>query len=206
MSTEKATIEINEETIQKAYQTLGIEISKAEGDEEDMDEEGDEEDDEKTKKKVKKSEQDELSSEDKIIKGISDSLNESFGEKFKATALLNKSLEDKLGEMNEKLEKAEQRIEELEETPTQRKSVTSFIEKAFQEDKDSGKKMLSLSQHRNEIQNLLIEKAGLGSDLLEKGVVDNFWNNEVQYYEATGSLHRGAFEKLYKDDNIQIVR
>jgi hypothetical protein len=66
--------------------------------------------------------------------------------------------------------------------------------------------MLSVSQHRNEIQNMLIEKAGLGGDMIEKGEIDSFWNQEMQYFEATNNLHPKAVQKLLTEDKIQLVR
>lgn len=145
-------------------------------------------------------------SEDSTLNAIN-SLNDSIGKKFEAMATINKALSDQLSETKEELKKSQEKIQALEETPI-RKSITTqnFIEKAFQEDEKTGNKMLSVSQHRAEIQNMLIEKAGLGGDDVIEKSVDNFWNNEMQYFEATNSLHPRALQKLMAEDKIQIVR
>jgi predicted nucleic acid-binding Zn-ribbon protein len=219
------TIEITPETIQAAYKTLGIDqevISKAEEEKEDS--EKDKKEDTK-KKKIQKSiselkdqlqkAETELAgldgkkiekSEDSTLNAIN-SLNDSIGKKFEAMATINKALSDQLGETREELKKSQEKIQALEETPI-RKSVTTqnYIEKAFQEDEKTGNKMLSVSQHRTEIQNMLIEKAGLGGDDVIEKSIDTFWNNEMQYFEATGSLHPRALQKLVAEDKIQIVR
>jgi len=230
----KNTIEINDESIKKAYETLGIdykEISKAEKEEDQDNEEpdGDDEEVDEKKKKLQKAIDDKRetlqkaqealdlldgkSSEpedesSKIAKSVSDTLEKSFGEKFDALITLNKSLTGELGEVKENLEKSEERIRELEELPTGRKSITteSFIEKAFSENDETGKKMLSISQHKNEIQRMLIEKAGLNGDMIEKSQVDTFWKSEMEYYEATGTLRPMGIERLYKEHDIQIVK
>lgn len=230
------TIEITPETIQAAYKTLGIDqevISKAEEMEEDEDKEDEDSEEDKKedikekKKKIQKSISDlkeqlqkaetELAgfdgkkeeikkSEDPTLNAIN-SLNDSIGKKFEAMATINKALSDQLGETREELKKSQEKIQALEETPI-RKSVTTqnFIEKAFQEDEKTGNKMLSVSQHRAEIQNMLIEKAGLGGDDVIEKSIDTFWNNEMQYFEATNSLHPRALQKLMAEDKIQIVR
>lgn len=215
------TIEITPESIQAAYKTLGIEqevISKAEEVEEDT-KENKKEKMEKSisalKEQLQKAESDlaELEGKKEIEKSDNDTLsainalNESIGKKFEAMATINKSLSDQLGETREELKKSQEQIQALEETPI-RKSVTTenFIEKAFQEDEKTGNKMLSVSQHRNEIQNMLIEKAGLGGDEMIEKSVDSYWNNEMQYFEATNLLHPKAMQKLLAEDKIQIVR
>lgn len=227
------TIEITPETIQKAYETLGIDqevISKAESEGSEEDEEEDEMEMKKDKKKKmeksisdlkeqlqkaedelaglegeKPKEKIEKGGENEILKAIHSS-NEIMGKKFEAMATLNKNLENQLGETREELEKAQEKIQALEDTPI-RKSITTqnYIEKAFQED-DNGNKMLSLSQHKREIQGMLIEKAGYDKEEIEKADIDKFWENEMTYFESTNSLHPKAVQRLLKDDKIEITR
>lgn len=210
----KKNIEVTPESIQEAYKTLGISFEKSEdpdlkksedNDADDVDGDSDpEDDDEKApKKKGKKMEKSEDNTFDKAFEKLSKSLDS----KFEALVTINKGLSDQLSKTNDELVKAQDRIEEL-ETSSNRKSITStgFIEKAFQENEETGKKMLSVSQHKNSIQNLLIEKAGFGSDVIEKGQVNDFWRNEMEFFESTGSLHPKAIEKLFAEDNIQLVK
>lgn len=217
------TIEITPATVQEAYKILGIDqevIIKSEKEKEDDDE------DDEEKVEMKKSEIDALNEKIKkqekelveLKKGEDppieksdtlnaiNALNENVGKKFEAMATINKSLSDQLSQTQEELKKSQEQIKTLEDTPI-RKSLTTknFIEKAFQEN-DQGNKMLSVSQHRREIQGMLIEKAGLDGDEIEKSEIDNFWNNELQYFEATNSLHPKAVQKLLLDDKIQVVR
>lgn len=236
------SIEVNEESINKAYETLGIDMSslekakktkKEDDDEKEEDEEMEKEKGDKDKlqkgelEKLVEQKRDELRKAEEslaLLNGKStleksqdntqvvdavNKLGKDLGDRFSSMALLNKAMEDQLSEMSDRLEKAEGKIKEYEEAPLDRKSITTqgYIEKAFQENEDTGKKMLSISQHKREIQGLLIEKAGLNEgDVLEKGVTDTFWNNEMLHFEATGGLRIRAIEKLFKDDNIQIVK
>jgi hypothetical protein len=212
-------IQITKEAIEDAYKVLGVSLSKAQestiikGQENEDDEEEDEEEDnkkeeEKEKKPVKDKKLKMEKSQDSTILKAFEQLNKNLEGKFEALATINKGLTDELSQTREELSKAQEQIEELGEV-SNRKSITikGFIEKAFQENETNGKKMLSLSQHKNIVQNMLIEKAGFGeSDVLEKANVDDFWSNEMQYFEATNSLHPKAIEKLYREDNIQLVK
>jgi predicted RNase H-like nuclease (RuvC/YqgF family) len=212
-------IQITKEAIEDAYKVLGVSLSKAQestiikGQENEDDEEDDEEDDnkkeeEKEKKSIKEKKPKMEKSQDSTILKAFEQLNKNLEGKFEALATINKGLTDELSQTREELSKAQEQIEELGEV-SNRKSITTkgFIEKAFQENETNGKKMLSLSQHKNVVQNMLIEKAGFGEgDVLEKANVDDFWSNEMQYFEATNSLHPKAIEKLYREDNIQLVK
>lgn len=217
----KNNIQVTPEAIEDAYKVLGISLFKAEDDK--MNKEEDEDDDEEKPKKEKEDEEDDEKpdiekapkkkkekmekSEDSALDAIN-RLSKSLEGKFEALATINKSLTDSLSETREELEKAQEKLEAIETSPMGRKSVTTsnFIEKAFQENEVSGKKMLSMSQHKSSIQRMLIEKAGLDEDTFEKSAVNDFWSNEMQYFEATNSLHPKAIEKLFKEDNIQLVK
>jgi hypothetical protein len=210
-------IQITKETIADAYKTLGISLSKAQESTIEKGQEDDENDDEnenenensevdKKEKKEKKPKM-EKADESAALRAI-DALSKNLESKFVALGTINKALTDELSQTREELAKAQEQIEEIGEV-AQRKSITTkgFIEKAFQENETNGKKMLSMSQHKSSIQNLLIEKAGFGQgDVLEKGQVNDFWTNEMQYFEATNSLHQKAIEKLFQEDNIQLVK
>jgi hypothetical protein len=212
----KEIINITPEAIQEAYKTLGVELSKSEEsviekaedtEEEEVEKESEEEVEEKKEKKEKKPkmEKAEESSFEKAFAKLNDGLNK----KFDALITLNKGLENQLSETREELSKSQERIEELETSTAGRKSISTqnYIEKAFQENETNGKKMLSISKHKANIQNMLIEKAGFGTEeVIEKSQVDNFWRNEMEYFEATGSLTKRAIEKLYTEDNIQLVK
>lgn len=212
----KEDLKVTPEALAEAYKILGVstinkaedpKLSKAEDEESDEDEGSDEdemEDKKENKKKGKKMEKSETPDLSKAIETLGENLNK----KFEAIALINKGLIDELSSTREELSKAQERIEEIETSSAGRKSITttSFIEKAFQENETSGKKMLSMSQHKPQIQNMLIEKAGYNSNTIEKANVDSFWENEMQYFEATNSLHPKAIEKLFKEDNIQLVK
>lgn len=233
----KKTIEINDESIQKAYETLGIDINslslekakKEKEEDDDEEEEGEEKEEMKKAEELVSKKREELekaeselaklnksksSGDDVLIKAL-DGFNKEMSNKFEALITINKSLENRFSTVSEELEKAQEtiekaheRIEELENSSAGRKSITTekFIEKAFQENEDTGKKMVSMSQHKGEIQGLLMEKAGLNGDFIEKSQLDSFWNNEMQYFEATNMLRPRAVERLFKEDNIQIVK
>jgi hypothetical protein len=215
----KNNIQVTPEAIEDAYKVLGISLFKAEDDEmnkeddkkpeedEGEDSPEDKKEDKKEKEKKKKVPEKMEKSEDSALEAIN-RLSKSLEGKFEALATINKSLTDSLSETREELEKAQEKLEAIETSPMSRKSVTTsnFIEKAFQENETSGKKMLSMSQHKSSIQRLLIEKAGLDGDTFEKSAVNDFWSNEMQYFEATNSLHPKAIEKLFKEDNIQLVK
>lgn len=216
----KENINVTPEAIEEAYKVLGITLSKSENpsleksednseDNEDPEEEDSLEDKKEDKKEKKKKPFPKMEkSEDSAVLGAIEKLSKGFDEKFNAIATINKGLTDALNETREELEKAQEQIEELSKAPMGRKSITTqgFLEKAFQENETNGKKMLSISQHKSALQKMLIEKAGFDGDVLEKSNVNEFWANEMQYFEATNSLHPKAIEKLYNEDNIQLVK
>lgn len=212
----KETVEITPEAIEEAYKILGISksedpsLSKAEDDEEDEGSAEDEEEDKKEMKKKggKKMEKSEFPEIVKAIQVLGESLNKSFSEKFEALGKINKGLSDELNQTKEELQKSQERLEELENSSSGRKSITTqnFIEKAFQENEENGKKMLSISQHKKEIHDILMEKAGYVGEVIEKSQVNTFWENEMQFHEATGSLNPRAIKELFIKDNIQLVK
>lgn len=128
---------------------------------------------------------------------------------FESVGTLVKGLSDQLNSTKEELQKAQEQIEELQNQPVGRKSITGtkFIDKDFNkgENIEEDGNVLSMSANRNEIQNILLEKSGL-NEIEKGGKVDSFWNQELQYFEANGYLTKGAVDRLLKSDKVQIVR
>jgi hypothetical protein len=115
---------------------------------------------------------------------------------------INKSLSDELSSTKEEIEKANKRIESLEKQPVGRKSFlnTQFIEKAFQENAETGKKQLSMSQHKNEINNVLDSLA------FEKGQMNELYANGISMYQSSGVMPEDVIRDLFAKHNIQIVK
>lgn len=218
MSKEDINVKVTPEALAEAYKILGVSLEKSDNpeieksyEEEGVGDDGKEDsggEDAKPDMSGSLNAKDKKKKKKNKIKKAFKKLSKGLDSKLDALVTINKSLTDQLGQHKETLEKAQERIEELENIPAGRKSIITqnFIEKAFTENEGTGKKMVSVSQHRTELQGLLISKAGLDGDSIEKANIDSFWQNEMEYFEATNSLHPKAIEKLFKDDNIQLVK
>lgn len=226
---DKKTIEITQDTIKKAYETLGVSVESSSLEKAEVEKDEDEDKDEEKEKGMRKGELESLIAKqkedlrkseeelnalngaktEKVEKSESSSIEKAIlnmrneiNEKFTVLGQLNKSLRDQLEETQERLEKAE---EDLSKSAGRKSIVTKqFIEKAFQEN-ENGDKVLSIRAHKNEIQRLLIEKSGFSEDVIEKSQVNEFWKNEMEYFEATGGIRPRAAERLLKENKIQIV-
>jgi len=134
-------------------------------------------------------------------------------EEISSLRKVNTELRSELGGVNTKLETITKSltdvtalVEKIGDQPQGRRSIQpgSFLEKAFQEEEGeagkTGKKMLSLSGHKKEIRNFLMEESGI-----QKGKKDGFYSDGLEFFEATGKLTEKVIVALFKDKNIKIV-
>lgn len=147
------------------------------------------------KKEIKKEEKNE-----EMEKAISESIQPLL-KPIQKLIEINKGLTDELSSTKEEIKKANDRIKALENQPLGRKSYTSqFIEKAFQENTDNGKKQLSMSQHKTEINNLLDNLT------FEKGQMNELYANGISMYQSSGIMPEDVIRDLAIKHNIEIVR
>lgn len=130
-------------------------------------------------------------------------------EEISSLRKMNTDLRGELGEMSTKFDTISKSLTEVTELVGKigdqsqgRKSIIpgTFIEKAFQEEEGTNKKMLSISGHKKEIRNLLMEESGIS-----KGKKDVFYSDGLEFFEATGKLTDKVIVALFKDKDIKIV-
>lgn len=141
---------------------------------------------------------------EKLLKGIgvllkehNEHLHDELDEKFEAVGTIQKSLMDQITELNE-------RLENLESQPTQRKSVTtkSFVEKSFDDDlnKKPERNVLSISRNKREILDTLTKAI-----TTDNGITDKLVASEIMMFEQAGAVGKNLIAKA-KELGITLVR
>lgn len=123
----------------------------------------------------------------------------------KVSETMEKGISDLTSMFKSFAEKMDERLSNVENQSTGRKSMTSarVIEKAFGDGdakNNEGKTKLSVSHHRQQISNVLLSKSGI-----EKGEFNQFYGDAMQSFEATGTLSKAVITDLYTNSNILIT-
>lgn len=195
----------DEDEVEKAIKSKEAELTlmKAEAAKKKAMKKADNEAKDSKKHEGKETSQEEIEEEvNKKLGTMEKGLNAEIG---KVSETMEKGISDLTSMFKSFAEKMDERLSNVENQSTGRKSITSarVIEKAFG-DGDSknneGKTKLSVSQHRQQISNVLLSKSGI-----EKGEFNQFYGDAMQSFEATGTLSKAVITDLYTNSNILIT-
>ncbi|HDL74764.1 MAG TPA: hypothetical protein ENH06_00030, partial [bacterium] len=150
---------------------------------------------------------------EKAITGVDDLIQKSFtvGENNiqKSINLIKEEVKGEVDENKERIEKSldliekiDDRIEKIERTPLQRRSITKSFVKKEREDiqKIEEDRVLSLSKDKKEISNLLLQKSGF-----ETNQSNDLYVNAVISFEASGVLNKAIMNDLSKTEKIKFT-
>jgi hypothetical protein len=150
------------------------------------------------KEKIAKAKAKKPKSGDDIVKAVTDEL----GGKIDALLTLNQKTNSELEKAHKTVELLGARLEALENQTPAPKSFrnVNFIEKAFTENKETGRRKVSMSAHNKELKALLADKAGFN-----KGEVVPFYNEAAKYFDANNSLTEAVIRDLFAN-GIEITK
>lgn len=139
-----------------------------------------------------------------IIKSELDTRFDAVTTLLKTTIQENQELKKSLVETNEILGKVSHIVTDMGNQSLGRKSYTTSkaIEKSFNNDinQNNGKKVLSLSRDRQELENTLLDLSNI-----EKGEINSLYANAAMLFNTSKTLDRSTINDLYTSKNIQIV-
>lgn len=145
-----------------------------------------------------------------LMKGIQDSLDSKLGDFLgaiktvvKATNQENQELKKSLGETQEMLGKLNSVVVQMANQSLGRKSIPTVnaIEKSMGDNELAGKKVLSLSKDKAQIEAVLFDLSGI-----EKGEVNTLYANEAVHVNTSGMISKAVEDDLFKNHNIKIVQ
>jgi hypothetical protein len=180
-----------------------------EDDKEDDKEDKEEHEAGESKEKEKKEEDTEKAVSSEMLKGLSDEMNS----KFKTvTEMIQKSLdtEDRIADLQKSIDSVTTLVEKIADMPLGNKAIknamgANFFEKALggEQEDESGKKMLSVSAHKEQILKSLED--GMNK-AVEPELKKSYEDSIVRYNGGGGTINQTVAMDLFENFGIRLVK